>query len=54
MNDDNVILNFNLYTKIYKVKRKSIEEIGCFIIYYFYVYDFLNEKFLTKKMMEVI
>ena len=49
MNDDNVILNFNLYTKIYKVKRKSIEEIGCFIIYYFYVYDFLNEKFLTKK-----
>ena len=48
MNDDNLIIFLGKQAKIFKVKRKSIEEIICIDIDYSELYNIKNEKFLTK------
>ena len=48
MNDDNLIIFLGNQAKIFKVKRKSIEEIICIDIDYSELYNIKNEKFLTK------
>ena len=47
MNDDKLIIFLGGQAKIFKVKRKSIEEINCINVEFSNLYTLLNEKFLT-------
>ena len=48
MNDDNIIIFYGEQAKIYKIKRKFIEEINSIEIEYSHLYCLLNEKFLLS------
>ena len=48
MNDDRIIIFLGEQIKIYKIKRKSIEEINCIDLEYGHLYSLFNEKFLSS------